>query len=331
MFLKNEDTEIPDMYLCPILRELMTDPVVAADGHTYERRAIKRWIKNEGTSPMTRARISDKSVIPNQALKQVIEAFVKAENDKYDQMLKHLQSEVAKLKVENAAHAAAASASASASAGAREATKPESMRHPHHLRNREMDPRGNVSNGRRWTPRSRDVADNQAVRALVNQANELAESDHHQAAVPLFEEAIEAGLDNSFVLNRYANSLNRLGQHKRAITIFNKVLRQQTDNLYATKGRGFALEQLGSYAEAIRSFTNAIKLSPDDQASIKALKRLSKKLDEQAGDSASSRARDQRHTRSSSASGHVRLFRQRESGHQSSHSTSRYRNNGSTH
>jgi hypothetical protein len=35
----------PEAYLCPISRELMRDPVVACDGHTYERRAITEWIK----------------------------------------------------------------------------------------------------------------------------------------------------------------------------------------------------------------------------------------------------------------------------------------------
>jgi hypothetical protein len=29
---------------CPISFQLMTDPVVADDGHTYQRHAIKRWI-----------------------------------------------------------------------------------------------------------------------------------------------------------------------------------------------------------------------------------------------------------------------------------------------
>jgi len=32
--------------LCPISCELMRDPVIAADGHTYERAAITRWIES---------------------------------------------------------------------------------------------------------------------------------------------------------------------------------------------------------------------------------------------------------------------------------------------
>jgi hypothetical protein len=36
---------IPEDYLCPIRQELMTDPVVASDGHTYDRESITDWIR----------------------------------------------------------------------------------------------------------------------------------------------------------------------------------------------------------------------------------------------------------------------------------------------
>lgn len=32
-----------DEFLCPITFELMIDPVIASDGHTYERSAIEKW------------------------------------------------------------------------------------------------------------------------------------------------------------------------------------------------------------------------------------------------------------------------------------------------
>ena len=34
-----------DTLRCPILRTLMRRPVIAADGHTYERRAILLWFE----------------------------------------------------------------------------------------------------------------------------------------------------------------------------------------------------------------------------------------------------------------------------------------------
>lgn len=39
---------------CPITQQLFRDPVLAEDGHLYERAAITRWINEHGTSPFTR-------------------------------------------------------------------------------------------------------------------------------------------------------------------------------------------------------------------------------------------------------------------------------------
>jgi len=33
----------PPEFYCPITHEVMVDPVVAQDGHTYERQAIEEW------------------------------------------------------------------------------------------------------------------------------------------------------------------------------------------------------------------------------------------------------------------------------------------------
>lgn len=35
---------LPKSFFCPITRQMMTDPVMALDGHTYEREAILQWI-----------------------------------------------------------------------------------------------------------------------------------------------------------------------------------------------------------------------------------------------------------------------------------------------
>jgi len=60
---------------CPITQDFMSDPVVAADGQTYERAAITQWLKNHNTSPLTGALLSSKVLIPNWAIKQMIEAY----------------------------------------------------------------------------------------------------------------------------------------------------------------------------------------------------------------------------------------------------------------
>lgn len=49
----------PSAFTCPITMELMTDPVVAADGHLYERGAIETWLKTHNTSPLTNMPINN--------------------------------------------------------------------------------------------------------------------------------------------------------------------------------------------------------------------------------------------------------------------------------
>lgn len=65
--------EIPHEYLCPITQEMMQDPVVAADGHTYERRAIEEWFRRgRRTSPMTNEPLPHINLVPNIALRNMI-------------------------------------------------------------------------------------------------------------------------------------------------------------------------------------------------------------------------------------------------------------------
>lgn len=57
--------------------EVMRDPVMASDGHTYERVAIERWLFRDGhlASPRTNAPLPTMDLIPNFALRmQIIQA-----------------------------------------------------------------------------------------------------------------------------------------------------------------------------------------------------------------------------------------------------------------
>jgi len=51
----------------------MTDPVVAADGFTYERAAIETWLLMNDTSPSTGEPMAHKFLTPNNGLKQLLE------------------------------------------------------------------------------------------------------------------------------------------------------------------------------------------------------------------------------------------------------------------
>lgn len=67
----------PSEYICPIAQEIMVDPVIGADGFTYEREAITTWLTKDPTSPQTRQPMPLSSLIPNWALKHLIEEYMK--------------------------------------------------------------------------------------------------------------------------------------------------------------------------------------------------------------------------------------------------------------
>ncbi|GJT06211.1 U-box domain-containing protein kinase family protein [Tanacetum coccineum] len=58
-------------------RETMQDPVVAADGFTYEAEAIKGWIDSgHNTSPMTNLELANSNLIRNRALRSAIQEWL---------------------------------------------------------------------------------------------------------------------------------------------------------------------------------------------------------------------------------------------------------------
>ena len=59
-------------FKCPITLDIMEDPVVAADGYTYERYAIEKWFKEHDTSPMTNVQLPTITVFSNTILKTMI-------------------------------------------------------------------------------------------------------------------------------------------------------------------------------------------------------------------------------------------------------------------
>ncbi|KAL7384467.1 hypothetical protein ABVT39_002856 [Epinephelus coioides] len=70
---KQSGSEAPDEFLCPITRELMKNPVIAADGYSYERESIESWIRGDNkTSPMTNLLLQTTLLTPNRSLKMAI-------------------------------------------------------------------------------------------------------------------------------------------------------------------------------------------------------------------------------------------------------------------
>eukprot|EP00598_Pedospumella_elongata_P016419 CAMPEP_0184989894 /NCGR_PEP_ID=MMETSP1098-20130426/30544_1 /TAXON_ID=89044 /ORGANISM="Spumella elongata, Strain CCAP 955/1" /LENGTH=574 /DNA_ID=CAMNT_0027514993 /DNA_START=129 /DNA_END=1853 /DNA_ORIENTATION=+ len=67
--------KIRDEFICPITYELMRDPVVASDGHTYEKAAIEKWLKNHKISPRS-GEPMDVLTIPNINIKKLIQDII---------------------------------------------------------------------------------------------------------------------------------------------------------------------------------------------------------------------------------------------------------------
>ncbi|XP_052142652.1 U-box domain-containing protein 34-like [Oryza glaberrima] len=73
--LRSPKLNVPSHFVCPIMQEVMNDPYVAADGHTYEQQAIKAWLKKHKVSPVTRRILPNLSVIPNHSLRAAIQQW----------------------------------------------------------------------------------------------------------------------------------------------------------------------------------------------------------------------------------------------------------------
>src|SRR5262249_39290149 len=59
-------------FLCPISRKPMEDPVLAMDGHTYDRLSIEKWLAKSDKSPVSNVTLDSKQLIPNFNLKRQI-------------------------------------------------------------------------------------------------------------------------------------------------------------------------------------------------------------------------------------------------------------------
>mmetsp|Transcript_6818 Transcript_6818/g.17703 ORF Transcript_6818/g.17703 Transcript_6818/m.17703 type:complete len:157 (+) Transcript_6818:82-552(+) len=70
---------LPHSMRCPITGDPMRDPVVASDGHSYERVAIMRWLETaHATSPLTNLPLDHREVTTNHALREAIRELVGA-------------------------------------------------------------------------------------------------------------------------------------------------------------------------------------------------------------------------------------------------------------
>ncbi|XP_030448976.2 U-box domain-containing protein 32 isoform X2 [Syzygium oleosum] len=71
-----EPGKTPSHFVCPILQEVMKDPLIAADGFTYEAEAIQGWLHSgHNTSPMTNLELEHNNLVRNHALLYAIQEW----------------------------------------------------------------------------------------------------------------------------------------------------------------------------------------------------------------------------------------------------------------
>eukprot|EP01043_Picozoa_sp_COSAG02_P012678 COSAG02_NODE_493_length_21166_cov_13.181318_7_plen_400_part_00 len=73
----HHSSDCPSVFICPITQEIFRYPVIASDGHSYEREAIETWLVSTNvapTSPVTNLPLPTSALFPNHGLRsQVLE------------------------------------------------------------------------------------------------------------------------------------------------------------------------------------------------------------------------------------------------------------------
>lgn len=67
-----DDKALFNLCCCPLTKAAMHDPVIAADGHTYERHAMEQWLRQHATSPLTGAQLSHLRLVPNIIVRSIV-------------------------------------------------------------------------------------------------------------------------------------------------------------------------------------------------------------------------------------------------------------------
>lgn len=70
------EQSVPNGFICPLTMEIMFDPVLDAEGNTFERSALFQWLKNSPTSPVSRQPLNERMVTSNNALRDTIHEFM---------------------------------------------------------------------------------------------------------------------------------------------------------------------------------------------------------------------------------------------------------------
>lgn len=93
---------MPEKYLCPLTRQVMTHPMTSRDGITFERDAILKWLDIVDVCPVTGNPLCPSKIIPNKKLELEIERWHQDHGDAIFAMaLQYDDKEVANAKAKD--------------------------------------------------------------------------------------------------------------------------------------------------------------------------------------------------------------------------------------
>jgi hypothetical protein len=82
---------VPSLFLCPLSQRVLTDPVVACDGFTYDRRAVQEWFESgQRISPLTKQTLRSTATLPNHVVRCAVNEWLEWRDKRAAQLKGHV-------------------------------------------------------------------------------------------------------------------------------------------------------------------------------------------------------------------------------------------------
>ena len=83
---------LDELSRCPLTMEVFYDPVIDLQGHSFERRAIVKWLRENSISPITRMPMRVSDLRPNRALREFCQALPNLRK-RFDRLVQNVESD----------------------------------------------------------------------------------------------------------------------------------------------------------------------------------------------------------------------------------------------
>ena len=272
-------TTPPDALVCPLTLELMSDPVVASDGHSYERKAIEAvLLQGSPTSPLTREDLTA-SVVPNHALRKRIEEHAKGLDELAEQLAVRLTSAMEEAGATARAEAAAAATATAALTGPHDEDEDGVEDELEGVPEDEVEadaeiprPRGRAPNGKVWDGRKGEW-----VVAAEEVSEDEIEDDDYERGDPTPTTRGIGGI--ALHLSRSKSGYLHVSQ-RRAVGACSKPFHADISAIRKRGRDGHVRVSLGYFATAVEAATAVAKYLAGDNSVAKTVSDRSRPLNE---------------------------------------------------